>query len=789
MTEPVGKPSSFFAELKRRRVIRVAIGYAAAVFVALQVADLVFPALGISEASYRLLVIVSLVGFPVALVLAWLFDLTPEGVRLTRAEGEGSPVVARIRPWAVYGGGLLTIIGAVAVGWYWIRPSIAAGEVAAGADVIAVLPFDVRGEGLEVMGEGMVDLLSRNLDEVGAIRTIDPRTVLSRWRQRAAGGIELDDALQLGREVEAGSILWGSVTAVGGDVRITGDLYTLAGAELASVSVDGSAGDVLSLVDSFSVVLLRDVWRSKQPVPRFNVSAITTGNPAAIRAYLQGERFYRASQWDSAVAAFERAVSADSAFALAHYKTARALLWTSGTNAERARQAANLAHQYGDRLPTRERTLVVAQQLRLTGRRAESSDTLAAYLNRYPDDPEAWFVVVDTDYHRREEADPLAVALMAPEDRLAPFDRVLQLDPSYTPALIHPLEISLESGDSALIDRYLSAVRAAAPADTLAQRGYQAVAHALQNPEDLEALTTALTLVFGVDPSTRDLAWQVRFAAQDPLVRSALHLSASQRTDFLDWLRARVHENPRDGYRVEFLGRLLIASGQLDAAWQELNSPELGTVISREHRQRATLMASDVGYVGSDYYDREGLVLSPGERLRVEFLAAIDRANREDLRDVIERARAREAEVDAPIWAVRAEAGDGFLRALDGEPALGLAQVDSALVRFNRQTEPFRFRWVEWLARYPETLAQALPIIERPWPGDPAYGVPLLFIRAAALEAEGDANGALQSYRHFVEVLSTADEGLLVHMHVDSARAAIRRLGASGSEAEASGRR
>ncbi len=789
MTEPVGKPSSFFAELKRRRVIRVAIGYAAAVFVVLQVADLVFPALGISEASYRLLVVVSLAGFPVVLVLAWLFDLTPEGVRLTRAEGEGSPVVARIRPWAAYGGGLLVIIGVVAVGWYWIRPNIAAGEVAAGADVIAVLPFDVRGEGLEVMAEGMVDLLSRNLDEVGAIRTIDPRTVLSRWRQRAAGGIELDDALQLGREVEAGSVLWGSVTAVGGDARITGDLYTLTGAELASVSVDGSAGDVLSLVDSFSVVLLRDVWRSKLPVPRLDVSAITTGNPAAIRAYLQGERFYRASQWDSAVAAFERAVSADSAFALAHYKTARALLWTSGTNAEQARRAANLAYQYGDRLPTRERTLVLAQQLRLTGRQEEASDTLAAYLNRYPDDPEAWFVVVDADFHRREEADPLGAALMAPDDRLRPFDRVLQLDPSYTPALIHPLEISLESGDPALIYRYLSAVRVAAPADTMAQRSYQAVADALQTPEDIEALKTALTLVLGVDPSTRDLAWQVRNAAEVPLMRAAFHLSASDQTEFLDWLRARVHENPRDGYRIEFLGRFLIASGQLDAAWQALNSPETGAVISPAHRQRAALMASDVGYVGSDYYDREGLDLSAGERLRVEFLAAIDGANREDLRDVIERARAREAEVDAPIWGERAKAGEGFLRALDGEPALGLARVDSFLARHSWQTEPFRYRWVEWLARYPETRAQALPIIELSWPGDPVYGVPLLFVRAAALEAEGDAAGALRSYRLFVDILSNADEGLLVQMRMDSARAAIRRLASSESEEQDSDRR
>ena len=781
MSETRSKPSSFFAELKRRRVFRVAIGYAAAAFVVLQVADLVFPALGISESFYRLLVIVCLAGFPVALVLAWLFDLTPEGVRLTRAVGEGSPLVARVRPWAVYGVVLLAVAGLMAVGWHWIRPNIAAGEVATGADVIAVLPFDVRGEGLEVMGEGMVDLLSRNLDEVGAIRTVDPRTILSRWKQRAHAGIELDDALQLGREVEAGSILWGSVTAVGGEVRITGDLYTLAGAELASIVVDGSSDDVLSLVDSFSVVLLRDVWRSKQPVPRLNVSAITTGNPVAIRAYLQGERFYRSSQWDSAVAAFERAVSSDSAFALAHYKTARALLWTSGTNAERAREAADLAYRYSDRLPRREKTLVLAQQLRFSGGEAEARDSLQEYLSRYPDDPEAWFVVVDADFHRRDEFDPFGTALTSPEDRVRPFDRVLQLDPTYTPALIHPLEISLEVGDSALIDRYLAAVQVAAPMDTAAQRALQAVAEALRNPDDLQDLVEGLSRVLVIDPSQRNLSWQVRRAAETPLTRVALFVSPENQRELLAWLRARVEEDPRDGYRVALTGRLLIASGRLDVAWQLRSMPGF--------RERGLLMASDLGYVDLDYYDRAGVELSPDERLRVELLAAIDQAKAEGLRDVIERARAREVEVDAPIWGVRARAGEGFLRALEGEPISGLAQVDSALVHFDRQSEPFRFRWLDWLARYPETRSQALPILELSWPGDPMYDIPLLCVRGQASEAEGDTGGAVLSYRRFLEILSGADTGLLVQARVDSARAAMRRLAASESVEEDSDRR
>ena len=160
----------------------------------------------------------------------------------------------------------------------------------------------------------------------------------------------------------------------------------------------------------------------------------------------------------------------------------------------------------------------------------------------------------------------------------------------------------------------------------------------------------------------------------------------------------------------------------------------------------------------------------------MDFLAAIDRSDPDGLRDVIERARAREHEVGAPIWGVRARAGEGFLRALEGEPAAGLAGVDSALVHYNWQTEPFRFRWMEWLARYPETRARAMPVLEIAWAGHPVFDVPRLYVLGRTLEAEGDTGGAVRSYQRFVDILSGADEGLLVQARVDSARAAILRL-------------
>jgi hypothetical protein len=94
--------------------------------------------------------------------------------------------------------------------------------------------------------------------------------------------------------------------------------------------VDGAADSVLPLVDELSRSLVREIWRSKEPVPSLRVSGLTTGSLDAMREYLVGEQHYRRSEWDSAGAAFQRAIDQDSTFALAHYRLAMSLGWKGG---------------------------------------------------------------------------------------------------------------------------------------------------------------------------------------------------------------------------------------------------------------------------------------------------------------------------------------------------------------------------------------------------------------------------------------------------------------------------
>ncbi len=87
MSEPASKLGRLLTELKRRKVYRVAVVYAVVAFVVWQAAEIAFPSLHLPEWTLTFVVVIALIGFPIALVLAWAFEITPEGVRRTEPVG------------------------------------------------------------------------------------------------------------------------------------------------------------------------------------------------------------------------------------------------------------------------------------------------------------------------------------------------------------------------------------------------------------------------------------------------------------------------------------------------------------------------------------------------------------------------------------------------------------------------------------------------------------------------------------------------------------------------------
>ncbi|UCC82580.1 MAG: hypothetical protein JSW46_16635 [Gemmatimonadota bacterium] len=769
---------SFLGELTRRRVYRVAIVYAAVAFVIWQAAEIAFPALRLPDWTLTLVVVLTILGFPIALILAWAFDITPEGVRRAQPLEPGE---ARVRQrWPVVA--TLAIIALLIAGgiFWWIRPRVL-GPVDPSAQVIAVLPFNTSGPGVELLGEGMVDLFSANLNDVGGIRTVDARTVMHRWQQRAdEGRIDLEGALTLGRDVNAGSVLLGSVVSTGPEVRMTAELYSVSDGELARAQVDGPADSVLALVDGLGIDLLREIWLAREPLPHLRVSAITTASVDAIRAYLKGMQHYRRSVWDSAIVALQTAVAEDSTFALAHHKLASAYGWSwrHGTGSLETLRHGEAALRHADRLPTRERTLIAGHLLHEQNKPA-ALDTLEAYVASYPDDPEGRFLLADVRFHMQH------IRGFDLEELYSGFERVLELDPSLTPAMLHLLQLSLAYNDSARYYRYLDAYEAgkADPSEVELFR----LATALWTQPD--SLPSEFAAVMESHPGHLSLWITQATYTSDQLTPDVL-------LKFVDSAGETI-EMPDDfgrfpGFLHFWKGTCLSSLGRLaeaKASYESIpaNPPVDGSIFS--------LLPVYAGLADSAFAAQALESISrpspvPGfDQFFAYFrmLYALSQGDAPAARSAAEEALAPNPAIDTVVIRGLVEAGLGWADLIDGDTLSGLRKLDDGIEQAGYGltaslsfAAPLRFVRAATLAARPETRDRGIRLLRYGlYPWDTDYLALRYLPLGRALEESGDIAGAARAYSRFVRLWENADPEL--QPRVETARRALERLTAEGT--------
>jgi hypothetical protein len=167
--------NGFFSELRRRKVYRVAAAYAVVAWVIIQVAATVFPVWEMPVWTLRLVISLVLMGFPVALLLSWAFDVTPEGIRAEAAPVSGPAFkVGRRRYLFLLGGFGLGIAAAAA---FLVLPRAAAHRV---DKSIAVLPFDNLSDDKEnaYFADGIQDDVLTNLSKIGELKVISRTSVM-----------------------------------------------------------------------------------------------------------------------------------------------------------------------------------------------------------------------------------------------------------------------------------------------------------------------------------------------------------------------------------------------------------------------------------------------------------------------------------------------------------------------------------------------------------------------------------------------------------------------------------
>jgi tetratricopeptide (TPR) repeat protein len=318
---------------------------------------------------------------------------------------------------------ILLLIGALAI---WKLPH--RGVVLAPTR-LAVFPFSVRGEtGFGYLGEGIVDLLARNLDGAGDLRTVDPGTVLSALGRTGDRSADMQRYRAVARRVGAGLYLLGSVNAIGGRLRMQAGLYQ-AGPDatsdaLSQVGVEGDTASVLQLVDQLAARLLAE-HGSGSSGRLSQTAALTTRSIAGLKAYLTAEQNLRSGpeRIDSAIAGFQRAVTEDSTFALAYYRLAVAAGWQG--RQEMAASATTAALRHSGRLAERDRRLLQAYARYRKGEAEQAEQNFRELVRDYPDDLEAQFQLADLLVNHN----PLRGR--SQDEARDLFDRVLSYDPGF----------------------------------------------------------------------------------------------------------------------------------------------------------------------------------------------------------------------------------------------------------------------------------------------------------------------------------------------------------------------
>lgn len=635
----------------------------------------------------------------------------------------------------------------VAAGAVWVTIFGAPGRVVlSGAETIAVMPFSTSGAAADGLGEGIVDLLAGNLDGVGPIRAIEPRSILREWRRRVKPGeaFDVDDALSVGRTLKAGSVLTGSIVATGGTARLLAQLLDMQGNQLATAQVDGPVDSVLVLTDQLTLRLLQGIWKSREPLPSANASGITSTSMPAIRAYLDGERFHRRGQWDSAQSAFERAVAADSTFALAWYKLANTMGWIGSYSSALAMQAGHNAVRYAERLPPRTRRIVVAYELFQQGDVA-AVDSMKGYTASFPDDADGWYLLGEAQYHTRLYR-PMPTA-----ELVAPFDRVLAIDSTLTPAAIHPTEMAIAERDTVGVKRYLR-VFAQAEATTEAARAGAALAVALGDD------SAAVTELVSNGRAPTGMTWAAL---------SARSTSAEANADDLDRLMQRV----MGALPVEAKPNGLVAVGMLAGGLgQQSRTRAIADTlrpINPELAQFVTMAPIYGGFASDSSLARfaDGLSRAPAGNPYVYFLralVALDRGQAAEAAGYLRAAAALPDSAKPPMIRGALVALDGLRLVAEGDTLRGLARADSGLrvpagLGNFTFTAPIALRVALVRAASPRTRDDGIVRLRYGFSDRTDMTGILPYWLGRTYEARGDTANAVASYARFQRLWSKAD--------------------------------
>src|SRR5216117_4392895 len=305
---------NFFAELKRRNVYRVALAYAVVVWLLMQVAIQIFPFFEIPNWAVRLVVLLLIIGFPVALILAWAFELTPEGIKLTESADREAAEPSRNKAW-IY---IIIVAAALSVTVFFVgrytAPKVTRSSESL-AKSIAVLPFEnlSRDPDNAYFAEGIKDEILTRLSKIADLKVIS-RTSTQHYKSAPKNLPEI--AKQLG----VAHIVEGSVQKSGDAVRVNVQLINARNdSHLWAEKYDRKLTDVFAVESEIAKTIADTLQVKLSGTEQRAIATRPTENAEAHLLYLKGTYFSNkrtGPDLRTAIEYFKEAIGKDSNYAL-----------------------------------------------------------------------------------------------------------------------------------------------------------------------------------------------------------------------------------------------------------------------------------------------------------------------------------------------------------------------------------------------------------------------------------------------------------------------------------------
>jgi TolB-like protein/Tfp pilus assembly protein PilF len=367
---------NFFSELKRRNVYKVAVAYAVVSWLLIQIATQVFPFFEIPNWAVRLVVLLLILGFPVALILSWAFELTPEGIKL-ESEIEpnksikrrtGRKIVAMTIALAVVAAGLFVyqLVRSKSA----ITPTASAARTEAATappnKSIAVLPFDnlSRDPDNAYFCEGVQDEILTRLAKVADLKVIS-RTSTQHFKSTP------DNLPQIAKQLGVAHVLEGSVQRANDQIRVNVQLINaLTDAHLWAETFDRKLTDIFAVESEIAKTIADTLQTKLSGSEQRAIAARPTESTEAHQLYLKGRFFWNkrtGNDLKKSIDYFQQAIAADPDYALAYAGVADAYVFLPGYTAgappdcyPKAMAAAKKALELDDTLAEAHTTLALA---------------------------------------------------------------------------------------------------------------------------------------------------------------------------------------------------------------------------------------------------------------------------------------------------------------------------------------------------------------------------------------------------------------------------------------------